>query len=250
MPFDLKAVQKPLAGKPVWVWGLVGGIGVLGYFYWNSSHKAALAAAATTTTNGGAPANTATDTYPQTTNGSFTYGSPTDYTGSNVVADAGNTLGKTTLETNATWVNRGVIITGGGSKAKTALNAYLAGQPLTPTQAAYVREVKTVLGAAPETPSLAIQVIANAVPTPKTTNSSAKVNAAPKAPLIKLPKPKTKVSTAEQIKAGAADAAARAALSQTGNYTGKYVFNAPPASGNDFAPPFELTNPNATQRFL
>lgn len=249
MPFDLKAIEKPLAGKPVWVWGIVGGVAVLGYFYWNSSHKAAQAAAATTTTNGGAPANIAVDAYPTTSNGSFTYGAPNDYSGSNVVADAGNSLGSSTIETNQSWVARGVLITGGSAAAKKALDAYLAGLPITPQQAAYVREVKTVLGAPPQSPKLAIQVIANAVPTAKTTNSPAKVNQAAKAPIISWPKPKAKPkakapkTTSEQIKAGAADAAARAALSQTGDYTGKYVYTPKPATEQQL---FELSllNPN------
>jgi hypothetical protein len=191
MAIDLKAVNKPLAGKPVWVWGVVGGVAVLGYYYWNSSHKAALAAAATATSTGGAPNNAAVDAYPTTSNGSFTYGAPADYSGSNVVADAGNALGNTNLETNISWVAKGVLITGGGTAAKDALNAYLAGKPITPQQAIYVTTTKTLLGNPPQSPSLAIQLISNAVPVAKTTNSPAKVNAVTKKPIVSKPKTKT-----------------------------------------------------------
>jgi hypothetical protein len=181
MPFDLKAVQKPLAGKPVWVWGVVGGVAVLGFYYWNASHKAAQAAASTTTTTGGAPANAAVDTFPVTSNGGYTN---VDYSGSGVVANAGNTLGNTTLETNKTWIAKGELITGGGRAAHIALSHFIEGKPLTPAQAAYVVTTRSVLGNPPESPNLAISVISNAVPVAKTTNSVAKVNPAKKAPIV------------------------------------------------------------------
>ena len=246
MPLDFKDVQKPLAGKPIWVWGLVGGVAVLGYYYWSASHKAAQAAASTTT-GSAAPADANVDAYPVTSNGSFTYGAPTDYSGGSVVADAGNTMGNKTLETNISWVAKGVSITGGGSKAKTALNNYLQGKPLTPEQAAYVRATRAALGAAPESPNLAISVLANAIAIPASRNDVAKVNAPAKSSLFK--KPKAKVSSPEKIKAGAADAAARAALSQTtGNYTGSYVYNPKPLTEKEILNQV-LSNP-ANMRYL
>lgn len=253
MPFDVKAVSKPLAGKPIWLWGLLGGVGVLGYYYWSASHKAAQAAA-NTGTGSSAPANTAIDAYPMVTNGSFTYGAPTDYTGGSVIADAGNALGNKTLETNLSWIAKGVTITGGGNAAKTALTHYLEGKPLTPKEADFVRTTRAVLGAAPESPNLAISVLANSVPVPASRNDVAKVNAPAKAPIISWRKPKAKTKaktqTPEQIKAGAADAAARAALSQTtGNYTGSYFFNPKPATEQDFLNNLPLTNP-ANVRYL
>jgi hypothetical protein len=181
MPFDLKAVQKPLAGKPIWLWGIFGGVAVLGFYYWNASHKAAQAAASTATSTGGAPANAAVDTYPVTSNGGYTN---VDYTGNGVVANAGNTLGNTTLETNKTWIAKGEIITGGGKAAHIALSHFIEGKPLTPQQAAYVVTTKAVLGNPPQSPNLAIAIISNAVPVAKTTNSVAKVNPAKKAPIV------------------------------------------------------------------
>ena len=254
MPFDLKAVNKPLAGKPVWVWGVVGGVAVLGVYYWNSSHRAAVAAAGTATTQGGAPDNATIDAYPTTSNGSFTYGAPVDYSGSSVVADAGNTLGSSNLDTNASWVAKGVLITGGGTVAKDALNAFLAGKPLTPQQAAYVTTTKTLLGNAPQSPSLAIQLISNAVPVAKKTNTVAKVNTAAKTVIV--PKPKAKPKVKAKVKAKVTptiprDTANRAAQQQAaarnaaaGSPTGSLIGNTGEFIGQGYTAAYDVATGN------
>ena len=127
---------------PVWVWGVAGAAVVLVFYYFRSAHKAGTAAASIATQTQ-TPDSTAAQTFPTT--GTSLGG---------VSNDTSNALGATSLETNASWITRGVAVSAKGGAnpltASNALNKYLAGGTLTAAEAAVVASVLATNGYPPE----------------------------------------------------------------------------------------------------
>ena len=179
MPFDATALKADLGGKPTWVWGIVGGVVVLGGYYWYSSNKKAKTAGQLTQVVG-SPLDQTSNLYP-------TISGSTD----TITPNTGSTLGNQTLETNNTWIARGITILSNkgvnGVEANNALANYLSGVPITSKQSGYVSTVLSGIGYPPEGNVGAVKVIKDAVtPTAKTTTKNT-----PKAVSTVTPKAKT-----------------------------------------------------------
>jgi hypothetical protein len=169
MPDNLLApdrIKTKIGKLPIWAWGLIGGTAALGSYYLFAARKRAR------TPNAGvnpAPGDntlasvfTGMATPDQTANAAL----PVDgYTGSNL--STSNALGEATLETNLTWLNRGIKLSGAGFlNATTALQKYLGGKPLTDSEQTTVSKVLATIGYPPEGAPLLVKAIKDATPTP------------------------------------------------------------------------------------
>ena len=163
MPFDAQALKADLGGKPIWLWGILGGVVVLGGYYWYSSNTKAKAAGQLTQVVG-SPLDQSAQTYPTV--------STDTSAGSTMTANAGNALGDQTLETNVTWVARGtaILINSGvnGVAASNALTKYVNGSPVTTTESNYITKVLSGIGYPPDGSLAAVKVIKDATPVAKT----------------------------------------------------------------------------------
>jgi hypothetical protein len=169
MPDNLLApdrIQAKIGKLPIWAWGLIGGTAALGSYYLFSARKRAR------TPNAGvnpAPGdNTLASVFTGMASPDLTANAalPVDgYTGSNL--STSNALGNENLETNLTWLNRGIKLSGAGFlNATTALQKYLGGKPLTDAEQTTVSKVLAQIGYPPEGAPLLVKAVKDATPTP------------------------------------------------------------------------------------
>ena len=194
MSADLIEKQTAKLGKlPVYAWGIIGGVVLLGGYYVYHAKKAArtpnVAAnpdTSSSTVTGSMGTNTVglADTS-QTDSALY----PVVGTPNTTITDT-NALGDQTHETNLTWLNRAISYatrtghTAGGSRI--ALEKYLAGQPLNVDEQDVISKVLSNLGNAPEG-APAIVKMAQTVKAAATPNAT--VPAATTAPTVtKKPK--------------------------------------------------------------
>lgn len=163
-PLDPKALKADLGGKPVWFWGLIGGVFVLALYYVFKSKKAATIAGSMATGQG-----SVTDTL----NNAF----PTVdlSTPGGVSTTTNNALGDASLETKESWTGRAVVIgarEGHSSIFMTnAINKYFTGIPLTQAEAGAINSVIAQIGLPPGGQALIVKLIKPVV-TPEKTNTS------------------------------------------------------------------------------
>lgn len=218
MPFDPQALKADLGGKPVWLWGIVGGVVLLGGYYWYSSNKKANAAGQLTQITG-SPIDQTSSLYPTVAT------TPTD----TVTANTGSVLGSDTMETNLTWVSRGVkLLASAGVNGVTASNAltkYLNGQPITSLESNYVSKVLTNIGYPPDGSLAAVKVIKDAKPVAATTpKDTAKAVTVTKPTVTK---PVTKKVTSNAKTAPTATLGSKNALAMFGLTGGKTLSSFP-----------------------
>lgn len=181
-PLALDKIKADLGGKPIWVWGLLGGVAVLAGYYVFKSNKNAKVAGSIATGLG-----SVTDTI----GSAFPTISQPEVPG--VQANTGNTLGNENIETVESWKARGVII--GTRNGHTAINSnnaltkYLDGKPLTQKEANVVNEVILAIGTPPGGQNRVVQIIKDSEP--KTNTSVNDTGNKPKKsnPIIWKPKP-------------------------------------------------------------
>lgn len=190
-PKDLKA---EIGGKPVWFWGLIGGVFVLALYYVFKSKKAANTAATMATGQG---------TISDTLNNAF----PTIDTSApaGVSTMTSNALGDQTLETKESWTNRAVIIGGRDGHSPifmtNALNKYFAGTPLTQAEAGAVNRVISQIGLPPGGQGLIVKIV-KPVTTKTKTNTSVNDSepSKTKTPTTSKVTPKTPAAPAAPVK--------------------------------------------------
>lgn len=169
--FTPDRLQSKLGKLPVWAWGVIGGTVVLGGFYIVKARKNARdpnAAANGTAADNLASVFTGMATPNQTDNATL----PVSGYSGGTITNGDNALGDATLETNVTWLNRGIkVATSTGSTAlgsTTALQKYLQGKPVNKNEAEVVNKVLNALGYPPEGSPLLVKVIQDTVtPSPK-----------------------------------------------------------------------------------
>jgi len=189
---NLGNLKEDLGGKPVWFWGLLGGVFVLALYYVFKSKKAATIAG--TMANGqGSVTDTLNAAYP-TVDSSLAGG---------VQSNPGvtNSLGDTTLETKESWTGRAVVIGqrigSSGIFITNALNKYFAGKPITKTEAAQINKIIAEIGLPPGGQNKAVTIIktaAGATPTNTSVNDT-KVKTPLKTPAAIVTLPTTRKGT-------------------------------------------------------
>jgi hypothetical protein len=150
---------------PIWAWGLIGGTVVLGGYYFVKARKNARVSDAGV--NGSVSDNLASvftgmATSDQTDEATLPV---SGYTG-NTISNGDNALGDANLETNVTWLNRGIkVATNQGNTAlgaTLALQKYLQGKPVNKNEEAVVNKVLQALGYPPEGSPLLVKAIQDA----------------------------------------------------------------------------------------
>ena len=171
--FTPDKLQAKLGKLPVWAWGIIGGTVVLGGYYFSKARKNARdpnAAANTPATDNLASVFTGMATPGQTDNATL----PVDGYSGGTISTGDNALGDANLETNVTWLNRGIKVATSQGKSSlsstTALQKYLQGKPVTNEEADIVNIVLSALGYPPEGSPLLVKAIQDTVTTkPNTT---------------------------------------------------------------------------------
>jgi hypothetical protein len=209
MSADLIETQTAKLGKlPVYAWGIIGGVVVLGAYYVFHSKKNARTP--NVSANPDLSSSTVTGSM-GTNNVGLADTSQTDAnlypvvgTPNTTITDGGNALGNQTHETNLSWLNRGInyASTTGNTTlgTTTALQKYLAGQPLNTDEQGVVAKVINHLGTAPEGAPQIVKMAktVQAAVTPTATVPAATTTPKPKA---KVEVPLTGPYTAEQLAA-------------------------------------------------
>ena len=163
--FDPENLTAKIGKLPVWAWGIIGGGAVLGGYYFLNAKKTSKTAALSTDQTIPVPsigAPNTQDTYSNLLPGDTTTGGTQTNNG---IIPGG-------IETNATWLQRGLNLHVAGSFSsydrKQALQKYLSGTPLTSYQTKIVKRTLEVLGTPPESKNLIITTLADiAAPTKK-----------------------------------------------------------------------------------
>ena len=180
-PLDVDNLKAELGGKPVWFWGLLGGVFVLALYYVFKSKKAATVAGSMATGQG---------TVADTLNAAYPTVDPNLAGGVYSAPDQTNALGGTTLETKESWVGRAVVIGArynhSGLYVTNVLNKYFAGTPLTEKEAATVNQIIGAIGLPPGGQNKVVQII-KTVATPDKTNKTVN-NTTPKTVVPTKPK--------------------------------------------------------------
>ena len=172
--FTPDRLQAKLGKLPVWAWGVIGGTVVLGGYYLTRSRRNARnpnAAANGTAADNLASVFTGMATPGQTDNATL----PVSGFSGGTISNGDNALGDATLETNLTWLNRGikVAVSQGHTPlgSTTALQKYLQGKPVTKFEADVVNQALQALGYPPEGSPLLVKVVQDTVtPVVKKTN--------------------------------------------------------------------------------
>ena len=193
---NLLEKQTSKLGKlPVYAWGIIGGVVLLGGYYVFHAKKAArtpnVAAnpdtSSSTVTGSMGTNNVGLADTSQTDSALY----PTIGTPNTTITDT-NSLGNVSHETNLSWLNRAISYatrtghTAGGSQI--ALEKYLAGQPLNVDEQDVISKVLSSLGNAPEGAPAIVKMAqtVKAAATPKTTVPAA--TPTPKTPTAAKPK--------------------------------------------------------------
>jgi len=194
-------ITQKLGKFPIWAWGLIGGTVILGGYYLLGARKKARVMDAGVNPAPGDqslasvflgmanPEDTANAALPVA-----------GYTGG-ALSNSQNALGNETLETNLTWLNRGIKISGSGFLVSTtALQKYLSGKALTEAEQVIVSKVLAQIGYPPEGAPLLVKAIKDAAPTPAKKDTPAVTKDTP----VVTPKVTTpKVTTPPAAKTGA-----------------------------------------------
>ena len=181
MPDNLLSPERltqKLGSKPVWFYGVIGGVVLLGGYYVIQARKNArqpnagvngTASQDLNSVNTGlaTPSQTADATLPVS---GYSGGTIGDGTTPDNLNNTGNALGTTSLETNVSWLQKGIRAATANNRhtalgSTTALQKYLQGKPLTKDEADVVNVALNVNGYPPESAPLAVKVIQDAVGT-------------------------------------------------------------------------------------
>jgi hypothetical protein len=167
--FNPETLKAPLGKLPVWAWGLIGGTAVLGAYYLTKARSNARQVNAGVNGTGNDTlnsANTGMATPDLTSNAVL----PVAGYNGETISNGDNALGNSSLETNVTWLNRGIkVASNNGNSAlvsATALQKYLQGKPVTAAEQSVVSDVLNALGYPPEGSPLLVKAIQDSKPTP------------------------------------------------------------------------------------
>ena len=195
-------LTQQLGSKPVWFYGVIGGVVILGGYYVINARKNARQP------NAGVNGTTSTDlnsvstglaTSSQTADATlpvagYSGGTIGDGTTPDNLNNTGNALGTTSLENNVSWLQKGIRAATANNRhtalgSTTALQKYLQGKPLTKDEADVVNVALNVNGYPPESAPLAVKVIQDAVGTYKQPGKITPVTPKPVATIPVAPKP-------------------------------------------------------------
>jgi len=164
--FTPDKLQAKIGKLPVWAWGIIGGTVVLGGYYFSRARKNARdpnAAANSTATDNLATVFTGMATPDQTSEATLPV---SGYTGE-TISNGDNALGNASLETNLTWLQRGLRLASNNGHtpllATSALQKYLQGKPVTKFEATIVNETLQALGYPPEGSPLLVKAVQDTV---------------------------------------------------------------------------------------